>query len=205
MVPPPMQLVYVIWGVGPPVGHEAGGHIPPLALVFHGGGQGVSLFTKDKYDVRHDVVDIHDDPPGRGPDGELLHVGDAGDPQVKVKGCCPVRFRGGALGVPFVLCIVQGLQSAWADYSWGCPLHRSTDGAGLCRCLDPMGWRALGAWALTGHPFWLPPCVTVLHRGCGGFRRRSQGGIVAAKMHLVGREGGTLCRAGGFLVVRHAL
>ena len=37
-MPLPMQSVWVIWGIGSHVCHEAGEHIPPLAGVFHGGG-----------------------------------------------------------------------------------------------------------------------------------------------------------------------
>ena len=40
VVPSRMQLVSVIWGIGPHLCHEAGGHIPPLAGVFHGELQG---------------------------------------------------------------------------------------------------------------------------------------------------------------------
>ena len=115
VVSSPMQPVQVIWFVGPHVGHEVGGHIPPQAGVLHGGGRGGSPFTEVEYDVRHgagagpNVVYVHEDPPGPNLDGELLHVGYPGGPQVWVNGRCAVRLRGGALGLLFGLCVVQAL------------------------------------------------------------------------------------------------
>ena len=47
----------------------------------------------------------------------------------------------------------------------------ATDGAGLCWCPDPLGRCALCAWALTGHPFWLPSCLMAPRGGCVGFSR----------------------------------
>ena len=70
-----------------------------------------------KHDVHHgagtvhDVLYVHDDPPGPNLDGELLHAGGPGEPQVQVQGRCAVRLQAAALGVPFELCIVKALLS----------------------------------------------------------------------------------------------
>ena len=57
------------------------------------------------------MVYVHEDPSGPDLEGELLHVGSPGDPQVQVKGRRAVCLRAGAPGVPFGLCIVQTLLS----------------------------------------------------------------------------------------------
>ena len=137
--------------------HEAGGHIPPLAGVFNGGGRGVLPFTVVKYGVRHgagavsDVVYVHEDRKGPDLDCVLLHVGGPGDSKIQVKGLCTVRLHVGALGVPFRCCIVQALLSPRSGHSWGHPVHRPTNSAGSCWCSDLMGQCALCVWALTGH------------------------------------------------------
>ena len=139
-MPLPMQSVWVIWGIGSHVCHEAGEHIPPLATGWGvpWWGRGVWPLTFVKYDVRggagavHDVVYVHEDPLGPHLDGEVLRVGGPGDPQVQVKGRCMVCLRGGALGVPFGFCIVQALLSRRSGHPWGHPLHGPTDGNGSC-------------------------------------------------------------------------
>ena len=68
----------------------------------------------------------------------------------------------------------------------------------------PMHRRVLRAWALTGHPFELPYCLTVPRSGCVCFCRRSEGGIVAAKMRKMKCGGRIPGRASGLPVVHHA-
>ena len=102
--------------------------------------RGLSSFTVVKVKIRygagaiHDVVYTHEDPSRPELDGELLHVGGPGEPEVQVKGGRAVRLRAGALDVPFGLCIVQRLLSSRSGHSSGDLLCRPTVVAGSCCC-----------------------------------------------------------------------
>ena len=86
--------------------HKAGGYIPPLAGVFHGGGQGVSPFTVVEDDVRHgagavhEVVYVHEDASRPDLEGELLHVRGLGSHRSRSRDAAHSASALGRLGSP---------------------------------------------------------------------------------------------------------
>ena len=113
LVPLPVKSINFIRAVGPPMRHEPGGHIVPLAGVVHGGG-GRVLRPMAKRDVCHGAGSLCEvaGPRGKEPSyadcqGELLPCGKPRDPEAQVLGRRLLCLFAGVAGVAHHPCVVQ--------------------------------------------------------------------------------------------------